>query len=419
MRTLPCGHAALEGDSALCAHLLGESRAPRIVQVYRGDGLRCDFVCGDCAADDEPALIRACEGCVQRTRDREPDRLRGWASVAERPTRFRMRRLGSVETGWSTRSAWAPYENGWYSLGPDRMLRVHDENGSREIGKLAELPGESADDARKQPELALHAARDGSAVAMVRDYGRYGVLADASDGSTIRPLDRGDYHADVTRFPCAFARHAGRAVLLAGTDWNRVDAFDAATGTLLTERGPTSYAKDEPRPEHYLDYFHGALHVSPGGTDVVSDGWAWHPVGMPLQWSVAAWLDGDTWQAEEAEALLHRGYLWDVPTCWLDDERLVVWGVGGDDDAVLPGATVLGDTMTSFAGVPRRTFWSDGSWLFVNGDTGLTVWDPVDGVRLAELVGFTPLAYNAFLDEFVVSESYTNAERVRLTAAGK
>ena len=42
-------------------------------------------------------------------------------------------------------------------------------------------------------------------------------------------------------------------------------------------------------PPHYLDYLYGRLRPSPGGSRIVSDGWAWHPVGMPRAWAFRPW----------------------------------------------------------------------------------------------------------------------------------
>ena len=52
------------------------------------------------------------------------------------------------------------------------------------------------------------------------------------------------------------------------------------------------------------------------------------------------------------------------------------------------------------------------------GETGLTVWDPFTGERLAELVGFRPTGYNPFTDEFLVRAGPGRAERVRLVVGG-
>jgi hypothetical protein len=82
------------------------------------------------------------------------------------------------------------------------------------------------------------------------------------------------------------------------TSWNRLDLSDPATGAPLSDRGPTSYRQGEPRPDYYLDYFHGRLHVSPGAKHIADDGWVWHPVGLVTVWDLEAWL-GSAWESED------------------------------------------------------------------------------------------------------------------------
>lgn len=90
-------------------------------------------------------------------------------------------------------------------------------------------------------------------------------------------------------------------------------------------------------------------------------------------------------------------------------------GAPGDDLEMLPGAVLVpvgpGGPEMSFAGVPRGDLHSDGRLLYVVGETGLTVWDPFAGERLAELVGFRPAGYNPFTDEFLVRAGPGRAER--------
>jgi len=102
-------------------------------------------------------------------------------------------------------------------------------------------------------------------------------------------------------FSFGFASWQGRVVVIHRTAWNRLDVSDASTGQFLSERGPTGYQAGEQRPQHYLDYFHGALYLSPKGTRILDDGWVWHPVGIPAVWSVEQWLSGKVWESEDGE----------------------------------------------------------------------------------------------------------------------
>jgi hypothetical protein len=62
------------------------------------------------------------------------------------------------------------------------------------------------------------------------------------------------------------------------------------TGELLTPRDLPRWGSGEPRPAHYLDYFHCGLTLSPDGAWLVDDGWVWHPMGMLKSFSLRRWL---------------------------------------------------------------------------------------------------------------------------------
>ena len=75
----------------------------------------------------------------------------------------------------------------------------------------------------------------------MHDYGRYGRVYDLAGGRCTLELDAGAAHEETVPFSFAFAEHRGRTVAIHRTDWNRLDVSDAASGALLTERGPTNY----------------------------------------------------------------------------------------------------------------------------------------------------------------------------------
>src|SRR5262249_44448040 len=128
------------------------------------------------------------------------------------------------------------------------------------------------------------------------------------------------------------------------TAWNRLDLSDPASGRLLTERGPTSFRRGEERPEHYLDYFHGALYLSPQNRFVLDDGWVWHPVGIPRVWSLERWISDNVWESEIGAARLRlcaRDYYWDHGMAWIDDARVAVGGIGDVDIEMIDGARIF------------------------------------------------------------------------------
>ncbi len=251
--------------------------------------------------------------------------------------------------------------------------------------------------------------------------GRYGLIVDLETGRATMLLDRGDYHEDVSHFSIAFFSSDGRTLLVHATGWNRLDISDPATGELLTPRGPTSYIEDEPRPAHYLDYFHCQLTVSPDHQWIVDNGWVWHPYGVMTAWNLWRWFTENVWEAEDGPSLrtlCARGYYWDGPLCWIDATTLAVWGYGEDDKSLLP-AVRLFDVSTGvelgwFPGpqvAPKAgTTWPDrgSGWLVydtmlfsISPEYGTAVWDVTTGERLLHTPQFAPLRYHRRTRQFL------------------
>ena len=237
----------------------------------------------------------------------------------------------------------------------------------------------------------LHAAWDGSFAAVVTDRGRWGAVVDLSTGRTTMTLDSGEYHARTVLFSLTFAEHAGRPVVVHRTDWNRLDVSVAGTGELLTPR-PTLDRTNE----HYLDYFHGALHLSPDGDRLLDDGWIWQPLGAPVVWSLGAWLGGNVWESEDGPTYAYFGdghENWNVAMTWIDD---VLIAVEHTEEDLPPGALVFDTTKTGeesyVARIPGAVgrYFSDGRHLLTVDADGLHVWDPRDGTRQTTVPGFAP-----------------------------
>jgi hypothetical protein len=270
------------------------------------------------------------------------------------------------------------------------------------------------------PRRRLHASPDGNFAAVVNDYGRHGQIIDLRSGAVTATLDGGDYHPETVPFSFAFATIRGSVAAIHRSSWNRLDLVDAATGASLSERGPTSYRSGEERPAHYLDYFHGALHLSPNGTRIADDGWVWHPVGIVTTWDLLAWEE-NVWASETGPSrkeICAREYYWDHAITWLDDTTIAVGGLGDDDDEMTAGARIFDVTsfaepregvdsrwryareITSFAG-PAGSFFSDGTWLFSSDAVGLSRWNPADGARAGALPGFHPTHHHRGAGELV------------------
>ncbi|HVT81227.1 MAG TPA: hypothetical protein VHM90_11275, partial [Phycisphaerae bacterium] len=106
------------------------------------------------------------------------------------------------------------------------------------------------------PDLGF--AADAETSFCVSPCGRFAAIFEASgpnacvleiqSGRVTMRVSRGDYHPENSCFPIVFFIHDGRTLLVAATDWNRLDVFDPNDGRILTNRAPTTYSNGEVRP---------------------------------------------------------------------------------------------------------------------------------------------------------------------------
>lgn len=302
---------------------------------------------------------------------------------------------------WSTRAcsvvpltakSLAPLPGGWLALTAEGLVEIPDRG---ELGAPEPLAGPAPedDDPRNPHSPALHVSADGRFVAVVIDYGRHGQLHDRRTGQLVRGLDLDHLDPDVQRFPAAFAVVAGRTVLVAGSEWNRLDVYDPATGRCLTER-----TTDDHEAEDYLDYFHASLVPSPFGRRLCDTGWVWHPDAMPAIVDLVAWLGGDSHAAEHPVFLATRGSKhWDQPVAWIDEDTVAVQPVDAYQ-LVTTGRVVIysattGRQIGEFAG-PAGPMWGYGGLVYVQAADGLEAWDPASGKRIGVLSGFHPIGHD-------------------------
>jgi hypothetical protein len=267
----------------------------------------------------------------------------------------------------------------------------------------------------------LHSSSCGGFAAIVNDYGHYGQIVDLRSGRVTLMLDGGDHYEETVPFSFAFAQVRGRVVAIHRTAWNRLDVSDPSTGALLTARSPTSYQRGQDRPNHYLDYFHGALYVSPNDVHIIDDGWVWHPVGIPNAWNLERWIADNVWESEDGNTrrpLCARDYYWDHGMTWLDDQRIAVGGLTEDDAYMVDGARIFDISTTGGPGPGRRADWpwpheptafagpaglffSDGQFLFSSDQNGFSRWDISHGSRTGYLQGFRPTHHHRGVGELV------------------
>lgn len=189
----------------------------------------------------------------------------------------------------------------------------------------------------------------------------------------------------------------------------------------MTVRAPTSYRRGEDRPDHYLDYFHGALHVSPNSIHIADDGWVWAPVGVPTTWNLETWISSNVWESEDGptrKTICARDYYWDHALTWVDDHRIAVGGIGDDDKDMIDGARIFDVSSSGNGGVrwradlpwpreqiafagPTGSFFSKGRALFSSDQCGLSRWDMNDGSRTGYLQGFQPTHHHRGAHELV------------------
>jgi len=396
MDLLPCGHAAYEGRLRTCLHLVVED-PPEPYRMLTGTGLEYDLLCADCVEYDDPhsQLAVVCEGCAERADEEESAGWRGTPEIRHRdaPLDGTWAEADSAVEPMNDRCL-APLPGGWLAFTTRGLVEIGPDGSRRARHRLKpakEPPSERSYGVRGP---TLHTSGDGRFAAVVNDYGRYGVVVDLGRGGAVTlRLDREDYHADTVPFPLTFL---GDGSVVAATAWNRLDRFDAATGRLLSERD-TAWAAGQPRPDYYLDYFHGRLTANRAGTWCLDDGWVWHPVGVPQVIDLAAWCHGDTFAAERGRDLAHRAYAWNQPVAWVDDATVAVQRIGDDDLAMLEGVQLY-DAATArrvgaFAG-PSGRMWSVGGRLALAAEAGLELWDPAEEARVGLLRGFHPTAFD-------------------------
>ncbi|MCU0696469.1 MAG: hypothetical protein MUC96_08065 [Myxococcaceae bacterium] len=177
----------------------------------------------------------------------------------------------------------------------------------------------------------LCASPDGAFVAVAERRGLKGAVVDVAVGRVVHTFEREAYHPEHCTYPLAFV---DTRRLIHGVAWNLLAVLDVVTGARTL---PSAEAAR-------FDYFFGALAVSPTGARLSSSGWVWQPTAVTLAFDVERVLRG------EAPVTLGGldGDAWDLPMCWLDDERVALFAT----DANHQGQLVIDDV--SAANRPLR-----------------------------------------------------------------
>lgn len=177
------------------------------------------------------------------------------------------------------------------------------------------------------PIYDIKCSANGKFVAIYVDYGQFGIILDIEKQRTILEIDTQNYYEDTVPFSLAFTTFEHDDIVIYRSDWNRLESFNLSQNISTTARYIAPYERNH-RPEHYLDYFHGALYVSPNDEYILDDGWVWQPYAVPHLWSLPTWLMQNPFESEDGaslQAVIFDEEDWDYPMCWLDNQRFALW----------------------------------------------------------------------------------------------
>lgn len=250
-------------------------------------------------------------------------------------------------------------------------------------------------------EVRIILASGSDLCAFVNLKGQFGTVINIKTGKLLMELDRGNYYNEVSNFPVAFFDWEGKTLIIHGTDWNRLDITDPLTGENLTKR------ETDNEKENYLDYFHGEISISDDNQRIVDNGWVWHPVGQIYTWNILKWLNENVWESENGlsrKELCSRNYYWEGSMCWIDKNRIAVYGFGDDEDKIIPAVRLFdvntGKELMWFAGPDSKLIFD--RYLFsIDNIEGTKVWDIDTGKLLHSNASLCPHAYHKATHQFI------------------
>ena len=413
-----CSHNGVSTEPPVCEHLhvATGDRMP-FHRWYLGTGMDAELLCPACVqnrADGiDVAVKEICDECTEGVIKVWGDEL---AHIGEPEVRNRPQpvdaRLVATELALDTIvdiSVARDVANTTFVLTETgQVVRVdHSNNSAAALGTVQlagpRQPGEAPRPVRKPK---LHVAPNGKYAAVVSDFGQSGSVLNLETQTVTMRLDGDEHHIDSVPFSLAFSEQNGETVIVHRTSWNRLDISNPADGTLLTERTVPPFVEGNDQHKK-LDYFHGALFLSPDGNSLLNDGWNWEPVGRPVVWSLATWLETNVWESESGPTRLtipHQNHYWNQGFCWVDNSHIAVEGIGHPDDEMINGVRIFditpGDADTEFArevnvfAGPAGQLFCDGDQLFTSDEQGLGIWSISEGALTGRINSFSPTAHS-------------------------
>lgn len=283
--------------------------------------------------------------------------------------------------------------------------------------------------------ISLRISPDRNLVAIFQTYGRFGLVIDLDARKVTMKLERDDDYSDLTTFPLAFFRHEHQIFLVHGTKWNRLDISDPWTGKLLTHRDDPAFRLVGNRPEtdeHYVDFFHGKLLVSPDHEWIVDQGWEWHPLGSVTSWNIKSWLLSNKWESEDGptKKILWWGKEdWNDPMCWISNTEVGISGISnptlcGEEDRTSLSTerrfrifNVMDGTLVKQFEIAEGALFFDQVLFCSSRERGLRIYDVTQGAVLFEDPTIKPKTYHKLSKEFV-DYDYNEIRIYRLSRDG-
>lgn len=274
-----------------------------------------------------------------------------------------------------------------------------------------------------QEKVSLVISPNNRLISVFNSRGRNGTIIDLSMKKELMRFSRDDYHYDQTDFPIAFIEFNKRTLLVHGTKWNRLDISDPLTGELLTSRvdPELKIVNNEPiSSEHYLDYFHGQLSVSPNNNWLIDNGWEWHPLGSVTSWNINEWIINNVWESEDGKSkksLWWGKYDWNEPVCWISETEIGIVGrfdydLVDEDDIHNYTSDLLFRIIDVRDGRELKRFNIDDGNLFFDEylycssqDRGFKIYDIITGNEIYNENSINTKVYHSMSKEFLSIEN--------------